>query len=496
MFRRLLLVAIVLFCCSENIFAGGYFFSYTPLCHKAYQCYTALRIEEGNEAIRQEMRTNPNNLAATYIADYADCLILLLNGSQADYEQLHPHLARRLELLDEGDPNSPWLRLYEGGLYMHWAFVHVRMGDKLKAANTFRKSFLLLKENQKKFPDFEYNNILFGLEEAVVGTLPDDYSWIAAIFGLRGNVKKGVAKLESFISKHNAQDQMYCDALVFYTYVKFYLESRQEETWRFINSNAFPAQNNLLLSYVKTDIALNYRKADNAIQTLKNAQTLEAYNKFPIFDYQAGCALLHKLDAGSLSYFRHFLNTYKGNIFIKDALQKMAFSYYLQGDMAHANECRQKILTQGNASADGDRQAQRFAENNKWPMTVLLQARLLIEGGYYNQALSVLAGKSETVFTSVADKAEYNFRLGKAYDELGEDNKALGYYKRTIDIGKDDKSQFAARSSLQIGRIYEKNNNKQAALQCYNACLDMPVQDFKNSIKQQAKAGINRLTVQ
>jgi hypothetical protein len=124
-----------------------------------------LQFADGNETIRQEMRTNPYNLMATYIADYADCLLLLFNGDKKDYEQLHRHLEDRQDLLSRGDASSPWYRLCKGGIYMHWAFVYVRMGEEFKAANNFRKSFALLKDNKEQYPDFEYNNIMFGLDE-------------------------------------------------------------------------------------------------------------------------------------------------------------------------------------------------------------------------------------------------------------------------------------------------------------------------------------------
>ncbi len=494
MYRRLVSLGVLLLVLSQQCFAAGYYFNYDVQCQKAYQYYMSLQFAQGNEAIRQEMVSNPYNLTATYIADYADCLQLLLNGNKKDYEQLRGHFDKRLEILERGDPSSPWYKFLQGGLYMHWAFVYVRMGEKFNAATTFRRSFLLLKENQKKFPDFEYNNILFGLEETVVGTLPDDYSWIASVFGMKGSVVKGVAKLEGFLNKHNQQDPLYADAVIFYTYLKFYLLSKQEDVWRYVNAVNFPAQNNLLFSYIKTDIALNYRKNDAALQSARYMQGLPGYNQFPVFEYQAGNAMLHKLDPAAINYYRHFLSVYNGGFFIKDAWQKLAYSYYISGDMAKAKECKEKIMQNGGTDVDGDKQAQRFAKGDSWPNTVLLQARLLLDGGYHTQALAKLIAQGENSFPNTQDKAEYNYRVGKAYDDQGEDDKAIQYYKRAIAIGKDRKEQFAARASLQIGLIYETRHNPTAAVASFKACLDMPVQDFKNSIRQQAKAGINRIT--
>ena len=44
-----------------------------------------------------------------------------------------------------------------------------------------------------------------------------------------------------------------------------------------------------------------------------------------------------------------------------------------------------------NSETDADKQAVKEAESGRWPNEALLKARLLDDGGYYNQALQVLA---------------------------------------------------------------------------------------------------------
>lgn len=378
---------------------------------------------------------------------------------------------------------------------MHWAFVYIRMGEELKAANNFRKSFALLKANREQYPDFEYNNIFYGLEEAAVGAIPDDYRWIATIFGMKGSIKKGMAKLESFVYKHDAQDPLYDDALIYYVYLGYYLQSRQEEVWQFMNSDKYPVQESLLLSFVKANIAINHRKSEVALSILKSSENNKQYKLYPVFDYEMGNALLHALDASAIRYYNSFLSSYKGQAFVKDSWQKIAWLYYMEGNKQKATESRNKIVVSGNALFDADKKAKRFAVEDNWPNMTLLQASLLIDGGYYAQALTRLLKKKESDFESEADKAEYYFRLGRVYDELQDDEKALLYYKYAISIGQNRKEHFAARAALQSGMIYERRKMPQMALNSYKSCLEMPVQDFKNSIKQQAKAGINRLVV-
>ncbi|MBW7914042.1 MAG: hypothetical protein H3C54_10190, partial [Taibaiella sp.] len=191
----------------------------------------ALQPEAGREKIKKELIADPYNLMATFISDYEDCLLLLFNGNKIDYDQLKSHQYERLKLMDRGDESYPWHRLCQAGIYMHWAFVHLRFNENLKAGTSFRKSFLLLKENQRLFPGFEYDDIFLGIEEAAVGSLPDNYKWIASILGMKGNIHNGTSKVKKFIHKHDEGDAFYNEAVIYYTYINYYILADKEEAW-------------------------------------------------------------------------------------------------------------------------------------------------------------------------------------------------------------------------------------------------------------------------
>jgi hypothetical protein len=491
--RRLLLFFIILWVTGVNAQAAAYTYDLNARCRSAYKHFMALHLNEGRAEIQEELKANPNNLMAVYIADYEDCLLLLLNGNKTDYNLKKGHFDERLELLSKGDEKDPWYKLCKGGIYLHWAMVHIRYEDNMKAAFQFRKSFNLLKENKKEFPDFDYNNIYYGTEQAVAGAIPDKYKWLASIFGIRGDVKKGTAMIVSFMNAHTYNDLFKYEAALFSSYLRLYMVHQHKEAWEFINSDQYPVQNNLLFAFVKANIALNTRRADVALQTLKAIQSDPYYDIFPMTHYQMGCAYFYKADPACLPFFQQFANKYKGSLFIKDAWQKMALMNYLQKNTTQATACRAKILTQGNKMADVDIQAHRFGADKKWPNHLLLYAHLLIDGGYQQQALAKLEEHKEADFIEPADKVEYNFRLARAYDELNNDNKAIQLYQRTINMGKSREEHFAARSALQMALIYERVGMKQEAIKRYNECLSMRNHDFQGAIDQQAKAGLNRM---
>jgi len=490
---RLTLLFAFLFLGYKCIYGANYVYDYNSRCEAAYQHYMSLNLDAGTGLIRQELMSNPYNLMATYLADYEDCLILLMNGDSKDYEQRDGHFQERLNLLDKGDSRSPWFRLCKAGVYFHWALIHLRFGENLKATTTFRRSFLLLKENEKLFPGFPQNKIFLGLEEAIVGTIPENYQWLASIFGMKGDVKKGLTMLGSFINSADQHAPLRNEAVIYHCYLRFYLMSQQEEVWKFVNSPQFPVQNNLLHAFVKANIALNYRKADAAIQVLKAAQTLDYYKKFPILDYEMGSALLHKLDESASNYLEKFLSHYRGKTFVKDAHQKLSLHYYMLHNFPKSNLHREQIFSAGSKITDADKQALRFAEINFYPAVPVLEARLLTDGGYYKQALAKLQNV-DIRSLNMTDKLECYFRLARIYDEIDQDEKAAEFYRTTINLGRTRREHFAARSALQLGLMYERLGRIQDALKAYKDCLSMKEHDFQANIDQQAKAAVNRLT--
>lgn len=483
-------ILIVSVLCVSNANAQ-YVYDYNENCKKAYGSFLSLQPEKGQKYLSASNAQHPNNLMAVYLADYDDCLLLLFNGDKADYDRLKGNLDKRISLLAKGDSGSPWYRLCKSGVYLHWAFVSVRFGDNLKAAGLFRKSFALIKENRKQFPRFEYNDVFFGLEEAALGAIPNDYKWIASIFGLKGDIKKGAAKLNGFIARHNEDDLLYKEAYVYHAYLRFYLLTDKVGVWADLEKRQ--GNDDLLLQFLKANIALNSRHADDAIAVLDKAKTVQGYKNYPILDYEYAQALYLKLDKNCINYFKSFWSRYKGGLFIKDAYKKVALSYFLQGNQAAASKYKAMIADVGSTVVDADKQAARFVKESEWPNRELLKAHLLVDGGYYTEALTHLGKYKEQDFTGVADKLAYRFWMGRIFDELEEDAKAIAYYRSAIQMGRDRREHYAARSALQIGFIYEAQGKRASAILMYKQALNMDDHDYKNSIDQQAKAGINRL---
>jgi len=474
--------------------ANAYYFEYNERCKSAYEAMISLRIHEAQQLLQQELKEHPQNLIPVMIANYEDCLVLLFNGDAAEYKKRKNNFDQRLALIEQGDSHSPWYRYSKAVLYFQWAAIRIRFEENFQAGVEFRKSFLYLKENRKRFPSFKYNQLLFGLEQAIVGTVPEKYKWVANMLGLKGNVKSGTAQVVNFLNTRDGSTaQMRQEAVLYYCYLKFYLLSERETVWKYLDASNLDLKNNHLFVYLKASLALNDNKAELAEQVLSSRTGGPDYLEVPILNYMMGNALLFKLDEDCIVYFQRFLSKNRGRIYIKDAFQKMSLYYYATENQERADHYKNKILKSGSTLTDADKQAQRFALNSIVPDPNLLKARLYSDGGYFNKALEVFATMHEEDYTADADRLEYRYRYGKIYQLTGQDAKAIPLLEAAVRLGADRPEQFGARAALELGQIYEDRGQRSKAIDYYRQCLNMKDHDFESSLEQKAKAGINRL---
>ena len=143
---------------------------------------------------------------------------------------------------------------------------------------------------------------------------------------------------------------------------------------------------------------------------------------------------------------------------------------------------------------DEDKQAEHEARQGVPPNIVLLRARLLFDGGYYDMAINELLNNSVKIAVkSKRDLLEYTYRLGRIYHESGNLSKALENYRQTIIRGKTEPYYFAASAAYQMGLLYENKEAYAKADSAYHLCLTIKSPEYQTSLHQKAKAGLNRL---
>jgi len=116
------------------------------------------------------------------LTNYIDFITLIVGEDEVVFdslENLRPEWVRQLK---NGEKDSPWYRTLNAQMNLQWAFARLRFGEYFTAAREIRKAYLLLEENQELYPGFLPDKIGLGIMYALIGSIPDNYRWIANLF--------------------------------------------------------------------------------------------------------------------------------------------------------------------------------------------------------------------------------------------------------------------------------------------------------------------------
>ncbi|HYV92969.1 MAG TPA: hypothetical protein VE978_14360 [Chitinophagales bacterium] len=470
-------------------------FEFNITCQRAYFAMMSMHFQEGDSLLAIEEALHPDNLIPYFIADIQDFFTLSFNEDPAEIKQREPNKQLRIDRMQSGPKYSPYYLYTQAEILVHWSFIHIANEQNTTGFFELRKAYHLLEENQKKFPDFIANKKFLGLIHSVVGTIPDSYKWAATFLGLKGTVPQGIAELKEVMDYAQSHSFLFADeARYVYLFMKLWMDNDPKAAWQLTEDPQYPSlKNNPLSIYVKAFLAAKIENNDLAIQIYSSTNSgSDAFVPWFMY-YMFGVSKLRRLDADANVQLEKFVQNFKGTNYLKDAYREIAWAYLLKGDEAKYHYfmafCKQK----GRLFTDADKDALDELNSGIPPNVLLLKARLLTDGAYFDRALQLLEGKTTDDFSSEKDKLEFTYRLGRIYDESDAPDKAIPYYKATLDRGASLSYYFAENASLQLAQIYEAGKDFEQARYYYSKCLSMKDNVYKTSIDQKAKAGLNRI---
>lgn len=477
-----------------NAVASKANFDFNGNCIGAYNAIFDLRIKDAEAILKKEKAQNPQNAIPILLENYIDFFTLLSSESKSDYERLKSRRDARLSYLSKQSKNSPYYLFAQAEVCLQWGLLKSRFHDYLSSGFDVKKANSLLEENARKYPTFLPNKKSAGLIDVVLGSIPTNMRSIASTFGFSGNVNGGVKTLESLMySLPKSSYSFYTDEVVFFLcYIETDLVSNKTSYSKIIGYTNTMNSKSLLKAYLQGYVASRTAHNDSAITYLLKRPKGDAYMDFPKLNYLLGSAKLNRMDSDANAYLINYLKEYNGINFVKDGYLKLAYHYFLRGDMNRYKAFLKMVKTQGDLFDEKDKQALKEA-NDATPNISLLKARLQFDGGYFNQALQTLAGKDAGDFKLQRDQIEINYRLGRIYDELGRENEAVSHYQKSINSGKLSSYYYAANAALSIGNIYEKKRDKARATSYFKQAIAMKNHEYENSIETKAKEGLKRM---
>ncbi|MEI6454703.1 MAG: hypothetical protein WCO93_00305 [bacterium] len=484
-------------------FASGQYL-FNEQCQKAYQAILSLEFKEAKRLLETERLTNPPNLIPIYLENYIDFLTLFIGENRVQFEELKNNKSTRITLLEKGDPSSPYYRYCLAEVYLQWAFARLKFGDYTTSALEMRRAYLLFKENQECFPSFLINKTGLGVVHIIAGIVPDNYKWITKLMGVEGSLEKGLHELRE-VAEYQGEDRIVQlfrpEALFFMSTIIANLQRDKREALTKITAfnSGDPGMLTMkspLVIYARANILMKNGRNDEALRILQERRIGDQRFPFYYLDYLEGIARLNKLDLEANEFFHRYLNHFAGLNYIKSSYQKIAWIYALRGDSVKYFETIHYLEKKGAALVDEDKQAESEMNNWTFPSLILLRARLLFDGGYFDLALKELLDNPVKSYVKTRkDLVEYTYRLARIYHETGNLPKALDYYGQTVSRGRNETYYFATASAYQMGLIYENTGNLIKADSCYRKCLSLKTIEYKTSLNQKAKAGLNRLKI-
>ena len=447
-----------------------------------------LKLTEVAEELHVRRLAEPGNKMYDFLESYTWFFSLFILEEVAQYKKGLARKKKLLENIRQGNPDSPYYLFCQAEILLQWATIHLKFNEKTKAAYDVYEAYNMLLENKKKFPNFHENNKSLSIIHALAQSLP---SWVQKLSGIKGSVNQGTKEIEYLVNNLSAYPLFRQEILAIYAYILFYTRHEKEKAYDVITKYKMADPSSPLMIFLTASITQKTGRNDEAIKILESRQKLSGQIPFYYLDFIYGKYKLYRLDKNADQFMLTFVQNFKGRHYIKEAYQKLYWYELLTGGSTYQrNFYLQKVISQGNALIDEDIQALSECKGSI-PNVVLLKARLLYDGGYYQRSKKILT-ESSMIAYSLQDTEEYHYRLARNLDALSQKADAIHHYKKTISVHQG-KKYFACSAALQLGLLYEKDKNFTQARMYLKKCLDLHPEGYSTSLHQKAKVALARI---
>jgi len=471
----------------------------TPKVTQAYDAVMDLKFEEAQSLLNDIKDSDPQNLMVYHIENYIDFLTVFINEDKEELEKLEAtNKTRRLEKLKKGDPSSPYYKFTQAEVLLQWALARSKFYDDaflnvdMVLLNDINKAYRLLEANNKEFPDFIANKKSLSVIHALADYLPGA---LKKLFSIQGSLKLGRDEIEEVVAYADSNDFLFAkEADAIHAYMLAHLFNQPQEAWDILMGSDLDANESPLAAFLLGTIGLKAGQNAEVVEILSNRKRGSEYFHFPYLDFVLGKGKLYMLDENAATDIEAFITEHKGRHFVKEAYQKLAWAALAIDKNKQLYQANMKMsLDKGHDLLEDDLQAIKEAKQKAVPDIVLLRARLLYDGGYFERAYDELKQHEQSYKQAKDKKLEYHYRMGRITHALQKYDEAKQYYLYSIGAGMRDNSFFACNSALQLGLISEHQEFYEDAIKYFDVCLKMKPSIYKSQLHNKAKAGRNRI---
>ncbi len=484
---RFILIIIIVFILSQKAHAV---YDVNENCKNAWMLLMDLEIDQAKELLAKEIRSNPENYYAYYLDQTCDAYKLLINSGEVEYKAFVDDYYKKREIMDGKDEESPYYLACYSEMELQVGIFNIINGSMFSGLRKAYSAYKNVYRNLELYPDFKPSLKLDGFFNVAIANMPPFVKWAAAFFGVTADTDYGFRILnENYILQKDIRGINAESALYIILVAK--INKTPEMVYDFTNSLDSSISQTFIHSYFRANIA--YRVGNNE-EALRNLQQIDIdKHSFAdnIYSYMMGKILLQKLDSNAGYFLSRYLNSLKKKEYIKEMNYKLALSYLINNDtLEYLSHC-EIVRSEGKDIQERDREALYDANLDYFPDINLVKARLLLEGGYFDEFQIALKSFEENNSGLAAYELEYHFLKG-CFD-ASKDNfeVAISEFKKVIEMGEDSDYYFASEAALRLGNIYEKTGKTILAKEYYDKSIKLYQNDYYEYIEDKAVKGYN-----
>lgn len=497
---RFFVLAFFLFVFVQFSFAQSESFLFDSAQRVIYHEASQLRIVSAKQKLEIEKKNSPNNLANFFIEDFSDFLAVMVLSSKDAFELYKTKNDARIDVYENTSLKSPYVKFCLSEFYLHRAIACVFFNEKFRAVFNLKKARSYAKKNSIEYPEFQLNDKPIALLNILLGSIPPSFKWASGLISLNGDYNMGVSQLNRLLDRAYIKEQLDC----FFPEILSYkvllaqqsglksMDDKKIKTYFSTLTVKRELVKNYLLLYAWSGYLMRNGDNDIAINIIKRRVKDAGYIPFWPIEFVSGVAYQNRLDDDCTAHFYSYIKGVRSGNYINASYQRLAWQSLINNDeQGYSKFIRQ--IDNKNLSTEQD-QAALFEKNSgQKPMVQLLKARLLFDGGYYNEAKKQLLSIKISSISNKLFVLEYYYRLARILEKTGLHAQALSLFNKVIVDGANIENYYAANAALNAGNICELLRDKSKAILYYKKCLSLSPNQYKESIHQKAKIGLEQL---
>ena len=490
------LAFILYFVLSPLSVSSQYYFKYTEDSRKIYTQILNLELDYAQQLIEKYQTDHPNDLSYIHLASYIDFFTLFISEDEQAFKKLENNRKKWIDTLEKNlSDDDPYKAYAVAEIKLQWAIIRSKFGQLFKSSREILNAYKQLQDNKEKHPDFIYNlkslSIIHSLIETI--TLP---GIVKKVFGLKGSIELGIKEIEAMVA-HSQSDSEFIfreevDAI--YLYLLVYQANDTKQAQQYLDQVSLRPNESPMASFLMATIYDKLGQTDLALEVMAMRPDKETPSAFHFLDFKEGLLKLRQLDPTSVLSLEKFVSEFGGRHYIKEAYQKLAWAALVfDNDLAAYKNYMNKVQNSGQLLIDGDKQAQHEAESKLIPDPILIQSRLLCDGGYHHKAYVLLSQNAFRYQADNLDRIEFYYRLGRITQALKNYPEAIDYFEATLENKTYQNEYFVCNAAIQLALIYESQKKYKLATHYLNHSLQLDPNNYKNSLHQKAKSGLLRV---